>query len=63
MWDKVTRVSFVNSLKGRVNVLSGGIRVWTNGNITLEAEGIADGGQKITLRQGTMSGLGVDRAE
>ena len=51
-------ISFVNSLKGRLNVRSGGIRVWTNGNMALEAKEIAGGGQKITAEAGDYVWIG-----
>ncbi len=51
-------ISFVNSLKGRLNVRSGGIRVWTNGNMTLGAKEIAGGGQKITAEAGDYVWIG-----
>ena len=51
-------ISFVNSLKGRLNVRSGGIRVWTNGNMALEAKEIAGGSQEITAEAGDYVWLG-----
>ena len=51
-------VSFTNSQKGGLNVRSGGIRVWTDGNMTLGAEKIAGDGQKITADAGDYVWLG-----
>jgi len=36
-------VSFADSQNGRINVRNSGIHVWTNGDMTLEAEGITGG--------------------
>lgn len=41
-----------------MNVNRGGIRVWTAGNMTLEAEGIAGDGQKITAEAGSYAWIG-----
>ena len=51
-------VSFADSWKGGLNVQCGGIRVYTNGNMALEAKEIAGDGRKITAEAGDYVWLG-----
>ena len=51
-------ISFVNSRKGGMNVRSSGIRVWSNGEMTLKSKDIAGEGQKIAADAGDYVWIG-----
>ena len=51
-------VSFADSRKGGLNVRSSGIRVWTDGNMALEAKEMAGDGRKITAEAGDYAWFG-----